>query len=145
MKFGSFIRFRCQSLGRKYSKRIWQALDQIVYAEEMGYERCGFQNTILGRLVSNSAPDLPAAVTQRPLDPEGDWVVLALFIIHYNRGRMATLDILRKGRVDFGLGRTGYLINCPPRLDLEDTVYVGGISRGFPKAWTRKLLHEVIF
>jgi alkanesulfonate monooxygenase SsuD/methylene tetrahydromethanopterin reductase-like flavin-dependent oxidoreductase (luciferase family) len=71
----------------------------------------------------NSAPDLTlAAVRQRTSRIRlGIGVVLAP--IHHPlhvAARMATLDILSHGRVDVGLGRTGYPYQLI-RIDLRDT------------------------
>jgi alkanesulfonate monooxygenase SsuD/methylene tetrahydromethanopterin reductase-like flavin-dependent oxidoreductase (luciferase family) len=65
----------------------------------------------------NSAPDLTlAAVSQRTSRIRlGTGVVLAP--IHHPlhvAARMATLDILSHGRVDVGLGRTGYPYQLTP-------------------------------
>src|SRR5262245_15017727 len=67
----------------------------------------------------NSAPDLTlAAISQRTSRIRlGIGVVLAP--IHHPlhvAARMATLDILSRGRVDVGIGRTGYPYQLTPSL-----------------------------
>ena len=82
----------------------------------------------------NSAPDLTlAAVSQRTSRIRlGVGVVLAP--IHHPlhvAARMATLDILSRGRVDVGLGRTGYPYQLTPYgTDLQrHPRHVAGIRR----------------
>ena len=91
----------------------------------------------------NSAPDLTlAAVSQRTSRIRlGIGVVLAP--IHHPlhvAARMATLDILSHGRVDVGLGRTGYPYQLTPYgSDLHDT---RGMWQEFadvlPRIWTQE-------
>ena len=91
----------------------------------------------------NSAPDLTlAAVSQRTSRIRlGVGVVLAP--IHHPlhvAQRMATLDILSRGRVDVGIGRTGYPYQLTPYgADLADT---RGMWQEFadvlPRIWTQE-------
>ena len=93
------------------SQRIYEALEQIPFAEQQGFESVWFSEHHFRPVWShNSAPDLTlAAVSQRTSRIRlGIGVVLAP--IHHPlhvAARMATLDILSHGRVDVGLGRTG--------------------------------------
>ena len=147
MKFGLFYQIQVPKPwdDESTAKRIWEALDQIVYAEEMGYESVWFSEHHFRPVWShNSAPDLTlAAVTQRTSRIRmGIGVVLAP-IDHplHTAARMATLDILSRGRVDVGLGRTGYPYQLTPYgSDLEDT---RGMWEEFaevlPKAWTQEV------
>ena len=147
MKFGLFYQIQVPKPwdDESTAKRIWQALDQIVYAEEMGYESVWFSEHHFRPVWShNSAPDLTlAAVTQRTSRIRmGIGVVLAP--IHHplhTAARMATLDILSKGRVDVGLGRTGYPYQLTPYgSDLEDTrVMWEEFAEVLPKAWTQEV------
>ena len=147
MKFGLFYQIQVPKPwdDESTAKRIWEALDQIVYAEEVGYESVWFSEHHFRPVWShNSAPDLTlAAVTQRTSRIRmGIGVVLAP--IHHPlhaAARMATLDILSRGRVDVGLGRTGYPYQLTPYgSDLEDT---RGMWEEFaevlPKAWTQEV------
>ena len=124
------------------SQRIYEALDQIPYAERMGFESVWFSEHHFRPVWShNSAPDLTlAAVSQRTSRIRlGIGVVLAP--IHHPlhiAQRMATLDILSHGRVDVGLGRTGYPYQLTPYgSDLKDT---RGMWQEFadllPRIWT---------
>jgi alkanesulfonate monooxygenase SsuD/methylene tetrahydromethanopterin reductase-like flavin-dependent oxidoreductase (luciferase family) len=108
------------------SQRIYEALEQIPYAERQGFESVWFSEHHFRPVWShNSAPDLTlAAVSQRTSTIRlGVGVVLAP--IHHPlhiAQRMATLDILSHGRVDVGLGRTGYPYQLTPYgTDLRDT------------------------
>src|SRR5919201_1795239 len=84
------------------SQRIYEALEQIPYAEEQGFESVWFSEHHFRPVWShNSAPDLTlAAVSQRTSTIRlGVGVVLAP--IHHPlhiAQRMATLDILSRGR-----------------------------------------------
>ncbi len=124
------------------SQRIYEALEQIPYAEEMGFSSVWFSEHHFRPVWShNSAPDLTlAAISQRTSRIRlGVGVVLAP--IHHPlhvAARMATLDILSRGRVDVGLGRTGYPYQLTPYgSDLRDT---RGMWQEFaellPRIWT---------
>ena len=126
------------------SQRIYEALDQIPYAEQMGFESAWFSEHHSRPVWShNSAPDLTlAAVSQRTSRIRlGVGVVLAP--IHHPlhvAQRMATLDILSHGRVDVGIGRTGYPYQLTPYgTDLRDT---RGMWQEFaevlPRIWTEE-------
>ncbi len=126
------------------SQRIYEALEQIPFAEEQGFESVWFSEHHFRPVWShNSAPDLTlAAVSQRTSRIRlGVGVVLAP--IHHPlhvAQRMATLDILSRGRVDVGLGRTGYPYQLTPYgTDLADT---RGMWQEFadvlPRIWTEE-------
>ena len=125
------------------ARRIYEALEQIPYAEQQGFESVWFSEHHFRPVWShNSAPDLTlAAVSQRTSTIRlGIGVVLAP--IHHPlhvAARMATLDILSHGRVDVGLGRTGYPYQLTPYgSDLHDT---RGMWQEFadvlPRSWTQ--------
>ena len=126
------------------SQRIYEALEQIPYAEQQGFSSVWFSEHHFRPVWShNSAPDLTlAAVSQRTSRIRlGVGVVLAP--IHHPlhvAARMATLDILSHGRVDVGLGRTGYPYQLTPYgTDLQDT---RGMWQEFaevlPQIWTQQ-------
>ena len=126
------------------SERIYEALEQIPFAEQQGFESVWFSEHHFRPVWShNSAPDLTlAAVSQRTRRIRlGIGVVLAP--IHHPlhvAARMATLDILSHGRVDVGLGRTGYPYQLTPYgSDLRDT---RGMWQEFaevlPRIWTQE-------
>jgi alkanesulfonate monooxygenase SsuD/methylene tetrahydromethanopterin reductase-like flavin-dependent oxidoreductase (luciferase family) len=126
------------------SRRIYEALEQIPFAEQQGFASVWFSEHHFRPVWShNSAPDLTlAAVSQRTSHIRlGVGVVLAP--IHHPlhvAQRMATLDILSRGRVDVGLGRTGYPYQLTPYgTDLRDT---RGMWQEFadvlPRIWTQE-------
>src|SRR5215471_11882546 len=104
------------------SQRIYEALEQIPFAEQQGFESVWFSEHHFRPVWShNSAPDLTlAAVSQRT--------------------STIRLDILSHGRVDVGLGRTGYPYQLTPYgTDLQDT---RGMWQEFadvlPRIWTQE-------
>jgi alkanesulfonate monooxygenase SsuD/methylene tetrahydromethanopterin reductase-like flavin-dependent oxidoreductase (luciferase family) len=126
------------------AQRIYEALEQIPYAEQQGFDSVWFSEHHFRPVWShNSAPDLTlAAVSQRTNRIRlGIGVVLAP--IHHPlhiAQRMATLDILSRGRVDVGIGRTGYPYQLTPYgTDLKDT---RGMWQEFadvlPRLWTEE-------
>ena len=128
------------------SQRIYEALEQIPYAEQMGFASVWFSEHHFRPVWShNSAPDLTlAAVSQRTNRIRlGIGVVLAP--IHHPlhvAARMATLDILSQGRVDVGLGRTGYPYQLTPYgADLHDT---RGMWQEFAEVLPRIWMEDVI-
>lgn len=147
MKFGLFYQIQVPKPWHEASesKRLHEALEQITYAEEMGFDSVWFSEHHFRPVWShNSAPDLTlAAVSQRTSRIRlGIGVVLAP--IHHPlhvAARMATLDILSHGRVDVGLGRTGYPYQLTPYgAKLEDT---RGMWQEFaevlPRIWTEEV------
>jgi alkanesulfonate monooxygenase SsuD/methylene tetrahydromethanopterin reductase-like flavin-dependent oxidoreductase (luciferase family) len=126
------------------TQRIDEALEQIPYAEQQGFDSVWFSEHHFRPVWShNSAPDLTlAAVSQRTGNIRlGVGVVLAP--IHHPlhvAARMATLDILSHGRVDVGLGRTGYPYQLTPYgSDLKDTRGMWLEFAGLlPRIWTQE-------
>lgn len=145
MKFGLFYQIQVPKPWTEESeaRRIWEALDQIAYAEDVGYDSVWFsEHHFRPEWSHNSAPDLTlAAVSQRTSRIRmGVGVVLAP--IHHplhTASRMATLDILSRGRVDVGIGRTGYPYQLTPYgAGLKDTAGVGSPGCGpLAKRWSR--------
>ncbi len=128
------------------SRRIHEALDQIVYAEEMGFDSVWFSEHHFRPVWShNSAPDLTlAAVSQRTTRLRLGVAVVLAPIHHplHTAARMATLDILSHGRVEVGIGRTGYPYQLTPYgTRLEDT---RGMWHEFaevlPRLWTEDVV-----
>ncbi len=151
MKFGLFYQIQVPKPWDEESeaRRIWEALDQIVYAEEVGYDSVWFsEHHFRPEWSHNSAPDLTlAAISQRTSRIRmGVGVVLAP--IHHplhTASRMATLDILSRGRVDVGIGRTGYPYQLTPYgSGLKDTRGMWEeYAQVLPKIWTEEIVsHE---
>ncbi len=151
MKFGLFYQIQVPKPWHEdsESRRIHEALEQISYAEEMDFDSVWFSEHHFRPVWShNSAPDLTlAAVSQRTSRLRlGIGVVLAP--IHHPlhiAARMATLDILSHGRVDVGLGRTGYPYQLTPYgTNLEDTRGMWNeFAEVLPRIWTEEVFaHE---
>ena len=148
MKFGLFYQIQVPKPWTEESeaRRIWEALDQIAYAEEVGYDSVWFsEHHFRPEWSHNSAPDLTlAAVSQRTSRIRmGVGVVLAP--IHHplhTASRMATLDILSHGRVDVGIGRTGYPYQLTPYgSGLKDTRGMWEeYAQVLPKIWTEEVV-----
>ena len=147
MKFGLFYQIQVPKpwTADSESKRLHEALEQITYAEEMGFDSVWFSEHHFRPVWShNSAPDLTlAAVSQRTSRLRlGIGVVLAP--IHHPlhiAARMATLDILSHGRVDVGIGRTGYPYQLTPYgSNLEDTRGMWNeFAEVLPRIWTEEV------
>ena len=146
MRIGLFYQIQVPKpwTAQSEAQRIYEALEQIPYAEAQGFDSVWFSEHHFRPVWShNSAPDLTlAAVSQRTSSIRlGIGVVLAP--IHHPlhvAQRMATLDILSRGRVDVGIGRTGYPYQLTPYgTDLKDT---RGMWREFaevlPRLWTEE-------
>src|SRR5579862_6218312 len=144
MKIGLFYQIQVPKpwTATSESDRIYEALEQIPYAEAMGFASVWFSEHHFRQVWShNSAPDLTlAAVSQRTSKIRlGIGVVLAP--IHHPlhiAQRMATLDILSRGRIDVGLGRTGYPYQLTPYgSDLKDTRGMWlEFAELLPRLWT---------
>ena len=148
MKFGLFYQIQVPKPWSEETeaRRFWEALDQIAFAEKMGFDSVWFSEHHFRPVWShNSAPDLTlAAASQRTSRIRlGIGVVLAP--IHHplhTAQRMATLDILSRGRVDVGLGRTGYPYQLTPYgTDLEDTRPIWEeFANVLPRIWTEEVI-----
>jgi alkanesulfonate monooxygenase SsuD/methylene tetrahydromethanopterin reductase-like flavin-dependent oxidoreductase (luciferase family) len=126
------------------SQRIYEALEQIPFAEAQGFDSVWFSEHHFRPVWShNSAPDLTLAAVSQHTSRIRLGIGVVLAPIHHPlhvAARMATLDILSKGRVDVGLGRTGYPYQLTPYgTDLQDT---RGMWREFadvlPRIWTEE-------
>ena len=148
MKFGLFYQIQVPKPWgpETEARRFWEALEQISYAEEKGFDSVWFSEHHFRPVWShNSSPDLTlAAVSQRTSRIRlGIGVVLAP--IHHplhTAARMATLDILSNGRVDVGIGRTGYPYQLIPYgSDLEDTRGMWEeFAQVLPRTWTEEVI-----
>ena len=148
MKIGLFYQIQVPKPWSAESEatRIWEALEQITYAEEVGFHSVWFsEHHFRPEWSHNSAPDLTlAAVSQRTSRIRlGIGVILAP--IHHplhTAARMATLDILSRGRVDVGIGRTGYPYQLTPYgTDLQDTRGMWEeYAQVLPRIWTEEVI-----
>ena len=146
MKIGLFYQIQVPKpwTASSESQRIYEALEQIPYAEEQGFDSVWFSEHHFRPVWShNSAPDLTLAAVSQHTSRIRLGIGVVLAPIHHPlhvAARMATLDILSKGRVDVGLGRTGYPYQLTPYgSDLQDT---RGMWQEFadvlPRIWTQE-------
>ena len=126
------------------TKRYWEMLEEVSYAEEMGMESVWFvEHHFRSEWSHSSAPDLTLAAISQRTEKMRLGIAVTLAPLHHPlhvASRMATLDILSKGRVNVGLGRSGYPYQMQPYgTDLKD---VSGMLEEFldilPGAWTQE-------
>jgi alkanesulfonate monooxygenase SsuD/methylene tetrahydromethanopterin reductase-like flavin-dependent oxidoreductase (luciferase family) len=119
-----------------------QILEQVSFAEQMGFESVWFmEHHFAPEQSHSSAPDLIlAALSQRTARMRLGLAVVLVPIHHplHTAVRVATLDLLSGGRVELGVGRSGHPYQLLPYgVALRD-------SRGLweetlailPRAWT---------
>ena len=144
MRFGLFYQIQVPKPWNSGTEagRFAEVLDQVVYAEEMGFESLWFsEHHFRPEWSHNSAPDLTlAAISQRTTRMRLGVAVVLVPIHHplHVAQRMATLDILSNGRVDLGVGRTGYPYQLTPYgTNIEHTRGMWEESlRIIPRAWS---------
>src|SRR5438034_10034270 len=100
------------------SERIYEALEQIPYAEQQGFESVWFSEHHFRPVwTHNSAPDLTLAAVSQRTSRIRLGVGVALAPIHHRlhvAQRMAALDILSTGRLAAGLGRPDHPTHVTP-------------------------------
>ncbi|MCI0841888.1 MAG: LLM class flavin-dependent oxidoreductase [Chloroflexi bacterium] len=127
------------------AQRFHQMLEQVTYAEEMGIESVWFvEHHFRSEWSHSSAPDISlAAISQRTTNMRLGIAAVLPPIHHplHTAVRLATLDILSNGRVDFGVGRSGYPYQMMPfGTDLPDaTGIVEEALEIIPRAWTEEV------
>jgi alkanesulfonate monooxygenase SsuD/methylene tetrahydromethanopterin reductase-like flavin-dependent oxidoreductase (luciferase family) len=119
-------------------------LEEVSYAEEMGMESVWFvEHYFRSEWSHSSAPDLTLAAISQRTERMRLGIAVTLAPLHHPlhvASRMATLDILSKGRVNLGIGRSGYPYQMQPYgTDLKD---VSGMVEEYldiiPGAWTQE-------
>ena len=124
------------------SDRYWQMMEQVSYAEELGFARVWLtEHQFRSEWSHSSAPDVTlAALSQRTTRMRLGIAVTVPPVQHplHIAARIATLDILSKGRVDLGVGRSGYPYQMAAfGVELEDaTGMVEESLEILPRAWT---------
>ena len=124
------------------SDRYWEMLEQVSFAEEMGLESVWLaDHQFRTEWSHSSAPDVTlGAISQRTSRMRLGIAVVVPPVQHPLQiaARVATLDILSKGRVDLGVGRSGYPYQMAAfGADLKDaTGMVDEALEIIPKAWT---------
>ena len=124
------------------SQRFWEMVEQVTYAEEIGMKSVWFvEHHFRSEWSHSSAPDITLAALSQRTSKMGLGIAVVLVPLHHPLHvavRMATLDILSKGRVNLGIGRSGYPYQMIPfGTDLKD---VSGMVEEYlqviPRAWT---------
>jgi alkanesulfonate monooxygenase SsuD/methylene tetrahydromethanopterin reductase-like flavin-dependent oxidoreductase (luciferase family) len=124
------------------TQRYWEMIEQVEYAEEIGLESVWFvEHHFRSEWSHSSAPDVTLAALSQRTSRMRLGIAVVLPPIHHplhTAVRMATLDILSKGRVDLGVGRSGYPYQMQPfGTDLPDaTGMVEESLEIIPRAWT---------
>ena len=92
--------------------RYWEMMDQVVLAEELGFGSVWLaDHQFRTEWSHSSAPDVTlSAISQRTSGIRLGIAVAVPPVEHplHIAARTATLDILSNGRVDLGIGRSGY-------------------------------------
>ena len=124
------------------SDKYWEMMDQIVLAEELGFSSVWMaDHQFRTEWSHSSAPDVTlAAISQRTSRIRLGIAVTVPPVQHplHIAARTATLDILSRGRVDLGVGRSGYPYQMAAfGTDLENaTGMVDEALEIIPRAWT---------
>ena len=144
MQIGMFYQMQVpRPSSRSYeADRFQEMLDQVAYAEEMGLTSVWMaDHQFRTEWSHSSAPDVTlGALSQRTTRMRLGIAVVVPPVQHplHIAARTATLDILSKGRVDLGVGRSGYPYQMAAfGTDLEDaTGMVDEALEIIPRAWT---------
>jgi len=91
------------------SKRFFEMMEQVTFAEEMGLESVWFvEHHFRSEWSHSSAPDITLAALSQRTSKMRLGIAVTLAPLHHPLNvavSMATLDILSRGRVDLGIGR----------------------------------------
>jgi alkanesulfonate monooxygenase SsuD/methylene tetrahydromethanopterin reductase-like flavin-dependent oxidoreductase (luciferase family) len=144
MQIGMFYQMQVpRSSSRSYeADRFLEMLDQAAYAEEMGLSSVWMaDHQFRTEWSHSSAPDVTlGALSQRTSQMRLGIAVVVPPVQHplHIAARTATLDILSKGRVDLGVGRSGYPYQMAAfGTDLKDaTGMVEEALEIIPQAWS---------
>ena len=124
-------------------QKYWELLEQVGYAEEQGLASVWMaDHQFRSEWSHSSAPDVTlAALSQRTSKIRLGIAVVVPPVQHplHIAARTATLDILSNGRVDLGVGRSGYPYQMAAfGVDLADaTGMVDEALEIIPKAWAQ--------
>jgi len=126
-------------------QRFRDIIEQVCFAEEMGFESVWFMEHHFGPEQSHSsAPDLVLAALSQHTSRMRLGLAVVLVPVHHPLNiaeRIATLDLLSGGRVEVGLGRSGHPYQLTPfGVHLEDTrgMWEEALTI-LPRAWTEEV------
>ena len=130
-------------------RRFWETVEEVTYAEEMGFHSAWFaEHHFEPEHSFSSTPEVTlAALSQRTSEMRLGFAVALLPIHHPLRlaAQIATMDILSNGRIDFGAGRSKNLFQLSPfGISLEDARGMEMESLSIiPRMWTEDVFsHE---
>lgn len=147
MKFGMFYLIQTNEPRTPESehRRFWESVEEVIYAEEMGFEYAWFaEHHFVPDWSFSSTPEVTlAALSQRTSKMRLGFAVALLPIHHPLRlaSQIATMDILSNGRIDFGAGRSKNLWQLSPYgIGLEEGRgrMVESLSI-IPRMWTEEV------
>ena len=128
---------------------LWQAVEQVTYAEEMGFEHVWLvEHHFLTEFAHSSAPEVTLAIMAERTSKMRLGFGVVLSPVHHPlhvAARVATLDIFSNGRVDVGVGRTkGPYQVTPFGSDVSQTQsMMTEMLECLPKMWTQEVFsHE---
>ena len=146
MKFGLFYLVQTDELrtSKNEAQRLWESVDEVVYAEQMGFDNAWFvEHHFVPDWSFSSTPEITlTALSQRTSTMRLGFGVALVPVHHPLRlaSQIATMDILSNGRIDFGAGRTKNLWQLSPfGVGLEDARgrMIESLSI-IPRMWTEK-------
>ena len=144
MQIGMFYQLQVAKpwTARGESDRYWEMIEQVVYAEELGLASIWMaDHQFRTEWSHSSAPDVTlGGLSQRTSRIRLGIAVVVPPVQHplHIAARTATLDILSRGRVDLGVGRSGYPYQMAAfGTDIQDaTGMVDEALEIIPRAWT---------
>lgn len=147
MKFGLLFELEMPKPWSPTKEReiFHQALQQIVLAEEMGFEYVWFvEHHFLTEFAHSAAPEVfLGALSQRTTTMRLGHGVVLLPVNHPIRvaESVATLDIMSNGRAEFGTGRSGTPYQLAPfGVDLKDSRAMWDEALHIiPRIWTEEV------
>ena len=151
MRFGLFyqLRFPEPWSSEKEQRCLWEAIEQITYAEEMGFEGLWLtEHHFVPAWSAASAPEVMlTAISQRTSRMRLGFAVVLSPIHHplHIAVKAATLDLLSNGRVDLGMGRASTPYQLTPfGVNLADTRGMTDEALTMiPRMWTEEVFsHE---
>ena len=129
---------------RSESRKFQEMMEQVCFAEEVGMTSVWFvEHHFRSEWSHSSAPDITLAALSQRTNNMRLGIAVTLAPLHHPlhvASRMATLDILSGGRVNLGIGRSGYPYQMLPYgSDLPDvSEMVEEYLQIIPGAWTEE-------
>ena len=151
MEFGMFYEVQVPrpSSPEAEHQRLREIVDQVVLAEEMGFDQVWFvEHHFLTEWAHCSAPEVMLGILSQHTTKMRLGFGVVLLPVHHPLHvavKASTLDIMSGGRVDVGVGRSGNPYQLTPfGIKIEDTRGIWEESlRMIPEIWTKQVYsHE---